>query len=236
MKMSNVDGSEPGLRERNKLKRRDSILDAALSILDDEPAASVAVDRVATLAELSPATVYNLVGGRDDIVRAIMVRIIEHTTAEARARFSPDNSDDDPLWMSRHRIAQGTKMLVQRPGAHRRLLVHLGGLGSGSMTLKGTDGTKMDAPNLHVETMRHAQKKGLIRKSLDSEVLGTLIANGYNGALLRWASGGIEDQHLAPLGCLGLVSIAASACTSSYRTNLEREMAALSRKIAAPSP
>jgi AcrR family transcriptional regulator len=234
--MSSVDRSEPGLRERNKLKRRDAILDAALSILDDEPAASLIVDRVASLAELSPATVYNLVGGRDDIVRAIMLRIIEQSTTEARERLSASHSDDDPLWMSRHRIAEGTKMLTQRPGAYRRLVVHLGGLGAGSMTLKGTDGTKMDAPNLHVETMRHAQKKGLIRKNLDPEVLGTLIANGYNGALLRWASGGIEDQHLAPLGCLGLVSIAASACTNSHRISLEREMAALTRKIAVRQP
>jgi AcrR family transcriptional regulator len=233
--MSKVDESVPGLRERNKLKRRNAILDAALSILDHEPAANLTADRVASLAELSPATIYNLVGGRDDIVRAIMVRIIEHSTTEARTQLSASrSSDDDPLWISRLRIAEGTKMLIHRPAAHRRLVVHLGGLGAGSMTLKGTDGTKMDAPNLHVETMRHAQKKGMIRRSLDPEVLGTLIANGYNGALLRWASGGIEDQHLAPLGRLGLVSIAASAGTPSHRARLEREMATLSREIAAP--
>jgi hypothetical protein len=54
--------------------------------------------------------------------------------------------------------------------------------------------------------MRHA-KKAMIRKNLDSVVLGTLIANGYNGVPLR---------------------------TPAYRTGLEREMAALSREIAGP--
>jgi AcrR family transcriptional regulator len=230
--VSNFIDLEPGLRERNKLKRRNAILDAALSILDEEPASGLTADRIASIAELSPATVYNLVGGRDDVVRAIMVRIIERTAAEVRAHTVDGPTHADALWMSRLRIDLGSQMLTQRSGAYRRLVAHLGGLGAGSMTLKGTDGSKLDAPNVHIGTIRHAQTKGMIRKSLDPVVLGTLIANGYNGALLRWASGGIEDNHLAPLGRLGLVSIAASACTPSHRVALEREMSGLSRQIA----
>jgi AcrR family transcriptional regulator len=230
--VSNYVELESGLRERNKLKRRNAILDAALSILDDEPASSLMVDRVASIAELSPATVYNLVGGRDDIVRGVMVRIVEHSASEVRAHISADHPQVDALWMSRLRIELGSRMLVERSSAYRRLVAHLGGLGAGSMTLKGTDGKVLDAPNVHVETMRYAQKKGMIRKSLDPVVFGTLVANGYNGALLRWASGGIEDKHLAPLGHLGLVSIAASACTPTHRNALEREISNLSRLIA----
>jgi AcrR family transcriptional regulator len=230
--VSKLEESGNGLRERNKLKRRNAILDAALQILDDEPAAGLTVDRVAVLAELSPATVYNLIGGRDDMVRAIMVRIIERSASEVRAHAAEDHPQVDALWMSRLAIEHRSTSMIGRSSAHRRLVEHLGGLGAGSMTLKGSDGTKLDAPNVHLETMRQAQKKGMIRKNLDPGVLATLIATGFNGILLRWASGGIDDKNLAPLGRLGLVSIAAGACTTSHRTALEREMATLSRAIA----
>jgi hypothetical protein len=77
------------------------------------------------------------------------------------------------------------------------------------MVLQGNDGAAHDAPDVHVEAMRYAQTKGLIRRNLDPVVLGTLVSNGYNGALQRWSSGGIEDTHLVPLGRLGLVTVAA---------------------------
>jgi AcrR family transcriptional regulator len=230
--MSKFVDSGTGLRERNKLKRRNAILDAALLVLDDEPASSLTVDRVAMVAELSPATVYNLVGGRDDVLRAVVVRIIEHTGNEVQAHAAAGHGRVDALWMSRLAIDLSSAILVKRTVAFRRLVSHMGGLGAGSMVLQGSDGTEHDAPDVHVATMRHAQKKGMIRKSLDPVVLGTLVSNGFNGALLRWSSGGIDDRHLSPMGRLGLVSVAASACTPSHRTGLEREMAALSREIA----
>ena len=232
--MSKFVDSGTGLRERNKLKRRNAILDAALLILDDEPATSLTVDRVALVAELSPATVYNLIGGRDDVVRAVMVRIIEHSATEMRAHAATGGPHVDALWMSRLAIELGSTMFLGRSAAYRRLVSHLGGLGAGSMVLKGTDGTEHDAPNVHVEAMLHAQKKGMIRKNVDPTVLGTLIANGSNGTLLRWSSGGIDDTQLLPLGLLGLVAVAAGACTPSHRTDLEQEMAKLSREIATP--
>jgi AcrR family transcriptional regulator len=231
--VSNFVEVEPGLRERNKLKRRNAILDAALTVLDNEPASNLTVDSIATIAELSPATVYNLIGGRDEIVRAVMVRIIEHSATEMRAHSEAGHPHLDALWMSRLAIEHRSTLLVARSDAYRRLVAHLGGLGAGSMVLKGSDGKKLDAPNVHIDSMRHAQKKGMIRRTLDPVVFGTLVANGYNGTLLRWASGGVKDMHLLPVGRLGLVSIAAAACTSAHRSALEREMSTLNRSITA---
>ncbi len=230
--MSKFVDSGTGLRERNKLKRRNAILDAALLILDDEPATSLTVDRLALVAELSPATVYNLIGGRDDVVRAVMVRIVEHSATDVRARAAAGDPHIDALWMSRLAIEHRSTLLVERSAAYRRLVSHLGGLGAGSMVLKGTDGKQLDATNVHVESMMHAQKKGMIRKNLDPVVLSTIIANGFNGTLLRWSSGGIDDTHLQPLGIFGLVAVAAGACTPKHRIALEHEMAKLSREIA----
>jgi AcrR family transcriptional regulator len=220
-----------GLRERNKLKRRDAILDATLAILDVEPAANVTVDQVALIAELSPATVYNLVGGRDEVLRAVAIRIIEQTRDELLASAEAGHRGVDALWMSRLGIDLGSALLVRRSLAHRRLLAYMGSLGAAGLPLHGTDATPLDAADLHINTMRYAQKKGMIRRNLDPVLLGILVANAYNGTLLRWSYDGVDDSHLLPLSRLGLISVAASACTTAYRTGLEREMAALSRQI-----
>ena len=54
-----------GLRERNKAKRREAIVDSALALLRQHELHEVSIERVAAGAEVSPATVYNLVGGRE---------------------------------------------------------------------------------------------------------------------------------------------------------------------------
>jgi AcrR family transcriptional regulator len=58
--------AEPlGLRERGKRRRTDRILDAALTLLREDPGQNLTVERIAERAELAPMTVYNLVGTRD---------------------------------------------------------------------------------------------------------------------------------------------------------------------------
>jgi AcrR family transcriptional regulator len=225
-----------GLRLRNKLKRRDAILDAALVVLDDEAAASLTVDRVATLAELSPATVYNLVGGRDDVLRGVAVRFVERVRAEIRSTAETGEQSIDPLWMSRLALDRGTELLTTRSEAHRRLLSHLGGIEGGSILLTGTNGVPLQAADVHVQTMRHAQRQRVIRRNLDPVVLGTLVANTYIGTLLRWSNGGLADASLAPMCRLALVSVAASACTADHRAGFEKEINTLSRRLSTLRP
>ena len=52
------------LRERQKQRRRAQILEAARTLLRERAADAIGVDQVAELAEVSVATVYNLVGNR----------------------------------------------------------------------------------------------------------------------------------------------------------------------------
>ena len=65
---------ELGLRERGKLRRTERILDAALELLREDPNQNLTVDRISERAEVAPMTVYNLVGNRDEVWRAIADR------------------------------------------------------------------------------------------------------------------------------------------------------------------
>ena len=70
-----------GLRERNKAKRRDAILDAAADLLRKGDLAEVTTERVANLAEVSLATVYNLIGTREQLFMALIERVINSVIA-----------------------------------------------------------------------------------------------------------------------------------------------------------
>lgn len=232
--MSKFPSSAPGLRERNKAKRRDAILDAALSTLDHEATVELNVERVAQVAEVSLATVYNLVGGRDEILRQVAERVAATVALDVRARL--DDAAADPLAPSRMSLELSAARLTQRSLAFRRVIAHLGGLGADALALQRGDGTPLDAADVHIVSMRRAQRAGLVRRGLDPGVLGVLVANAHNGALLRWSYGGTSDAQLGPLSSLGLVTVAASACTAAHRARFERELAALQRQVTtAPS-
>lgn len=60
-----------GLRERGKRRRSKQILDAARVLLREAPDQELTVERIAARAELSPQTVYNLIGRREHIWGAL---------------------------------------------------------------------------------------------------------------------------------------------------------------------
>jgi AcrR family transcriptional regulator len=60
-----------GLRERGKRRRVAQILEASRQLLRDTPDKPLTVERIAALAEVSPPTVFNLVGAREDLWAAL---------------------------------------------------------------------------------------------------------------------------------------------------------------------
>jgi AcrR family transcriptional regulator len=71
---SKIDDASPlagGLRERGKRRRSKQILDAARVLLREAPDQELTVERIAARAELSPQTVYNLIGRREHIWGAL---------------------------------------------------------------------------------------------------------------------------------------------------------------------
>jgi AcrR family transcriptional regulator len=67
---------ELGLREQNKRRRADRILASALDLLREGPDQNVSVERIAQRAHVSPMTVFNLVGNRDEMWRAVADRAL----------------------------------------------------------------------------------------------------------------------------------------------------------------
>jgi AcrR family transcriptional regulator len=82
-----------GLRERNKAKRREGILDAALELFGTAEIQSVNLDQIAARAEVSLPTIYNLVGTREQLLVALIGRVIEGLVETLSEKASEDDTD-----------------------------------------------------------------------------------------------------------------------------------------------
>lgn len=71
-------GSTPSLRERNRLRAREDILDAATEALGSELGAEFSLEQLSARAGLSRGTIYShFPGGREEIIRAAYLREAE---------------------------------------------------------------------------------------------------------------------------------------------------------------
>jgi AcrR family transcriptional regulator len=154
------------------------------------------VERIATRAQVSPATVFNLVGTRERIWAALVDQAL--AAAQTRIDALPER---DPQERARRIATEHVRAITSDPAVHRVVLSHW----TESGRLLRRDGT----PAI-VDCLRTAQVAGTIRADADVAELGALIASGCLGALHQWAGGMIGDR-LVLTRCRAMVDLAFAA-------------------------
>jgi len=216
-----------GLRERNKEKRRQAILAASLDLLRSNEIGSVTIEQIAARAEVSPPTVYNLVGTRDQLLVALIDRVIEQLLEDfSRAT---DDADRDPIEIAKEAVDRASEGFVADSHAYRQVVRSLGDLAvSGSHMA-------IDVSQFHVRTMRRAQERGIIRPDLDPIALGRQIYLAYVAALVLWAGEGLSDRGFGLAALHGLLTVVSAASTDEFRDGFVTELAELGRQFARAS-
>ncbi len=172
-------GPATGLRERHKQQRRERILEAIRELLRDSPEEAPTVERIAELADLSPATVFNLVGPRERQWEALgeeLLRELEACLALA--------VDEDPREQARRIVSETAELLIGDAAVFRHLV---NSWGRSSALLQ-----ENPIPRLRA-TLRRGQATGMLRPDLHIEALVGHIATAAGGALRQWAAGQISD-------------------------------------------
>jgi AcrR family transcriptional regulator len=206
-----------GLRERNKTKRRDAVLDAALDLLDRPEATPVTTERIAELAEVSVATVYNLVGTREQLLVALIDRLIADLVESARAA----EVEIDPVDRLKAMIVSSVEALARRPVAYRRVVLQVTAAASADLH------TKLNPASLAVSAFQHAQRMGSVRRDLDAHALAGQLYLSYNGALLRWAAGALSDSGFKTAALHAVATALAASATSGSRARALDELRTL---------
>lgn len=214
-----------GLREQNKALRRTAILDAALSLLRHNHPSEVTTAQIADRAGLSAATVFNLVGTRDDLLVALAHRIVEDLV-ESLTRHHLD-TDGDPIAAARLIVDESVATFTADSAAYRRVMAEIGF----RHDLSHPDHLK---PALLQEAaMREAQARGIIDTAFDPAGLGRQIFVSYSAAMMRWATRSISDEGFLVIARHGLTSVLAATANEPYRETYRAELAALSHQVGA---
>lgn len=172
-------GPPTGLRERHKQRRRERILEAIRELLRDSPEETPTVERIAELADLSPATVFNLVGPREQQWAALGDALLREL--DACLAFA---ADQDPRAQARRIVGETADLFIADAAVFRHLVNSWGR--SGALLQENP------VPQLR-DALRRGQAAGMLRPDLHVEALVGHIATACGGALRQWAAGQISD-------------------------------------------
>jgi AcrR family transcriptional regulator len=168
-----------GLRERHKRERRERILEAIRELLRARPNETPTVERIAALADLSPATVFNLVGPREQQWAALCDALLGEL--DACLSFA---AEEDPREQARRIVGETAELFIADAAVFRHLV--------NSSERSGPLLQESPIPRLRA-ALRRGQAAGMLRPDLHVEALVGHIATAAGGALRHWAAGEISD-------------------------------------------
>ncbi len=184
--------------------------------------------KLARQADLSVPTLYNLLGGREEILKALVVEAIDRMDA-ALEREAPL---DDPLERCRAVVTVSIQHIVEFETIFRPMLLaaHQG------LTSWGLEEDKLTARAVRMQAIaiEVAIDRGQLRDLLDPTLLGHQIFHGFELASMRWAFGVLDEEGFRNRALYGLYVALLGVATPSALPGIERELRRLERGLGAP--
>jgi AcrR family transcriptional regulator len=214
-------GTMASLRAKNMEGRRRRILDAARAIIREQGIDALTTRGLAKAAGVSAPTLYNLIGGKDEIIRAMVARSVEDFKARVKledfntaldmieaivdAATDPDFEGADyarTMIIGADRVA--ATLAVETPAADAG---------------KPAEVSRADRISIEIATAacRVAIAQGVVRGSLSAEELGQQLFTCYRGPSRDWAYGLISIEETKRRIRRGFYLTLAADATPEYR-------------------
>lgn len=205
-----------GLRERHKQQRRERILEAIRELLRQCPQETPAVGRIAELADVSPATVFNLIGPREQQWAALCDELLgELDTCLAFA------ADENPREQARRIVSETAELFIADAAVFKHLV--------NNWERSGPLLQENPVPRLRT-ALRRGQATGMLRPDLHVEALVGHIATACGGALRHWAAGQISDTAFRRRVHFAVDVVFAAGASEDWTTELSAPLARSKRQ------
>ncbi len=175
---------------------------------------------IASRAEVSIATAYNLFGSKQAVVLAVLED--KQTFAERLASVKAQNPID--MVFVAHELA--VSYYTQDPEFYRPLWRAL-------LDSSGKSDMSIVPPERQAETraawrsvLMQAQNEGYLDKEESIEWLERSLTHSATGAMLSWATEALPTEALLPSAGLGYAYILSAAATAKGKTTLKQRIAA----------
>ncbi|MEU9253798.1 TetR/AcrR family transcriptional regulator [Streptomyces sp. NPDC048270] len=163
----------------------------------------ISTERIAERAEVSPATVYNLIGPREKIWEALA----HGFTDELEGRLAALGAGDP-----REVVRSTVRSFVSDPVVSRRMV--RGWEGSGRV-LDRSPHTQLR------QAMAEAQTRGLLHADTDTDALAAVVSASCAGALHQWVAELIDDDRFLTRSLFALDVALAAAAADAHRDRLQ---------------
>ena len=202
-------------REAAKLQRQTRILKAARSLLNEGGLDLLSMKSLADRADVSLMTLYNLIGSKHAVLRALL----EEDAREAEERLSAD-VPRSPVGALLAVVGEYTSFIRERPGYMRAIITAVASIDEDESDWR-------EPQRLWWMRLTEAGKaSGELRADLDSETFVLCLQDAIPGLLLAWARGEIDletfDRRCRYLFTLMLLGAAQGPVAEQLCAGLKR--------------
>ena len=180
----------PGLRERQKLQRRELIADAALALFKTQGFMATTLEQIAQQAGVSAPTVVNYFGGKQEILLALLKEPDEQAMREARSHLDAQVDLLDALCELEGLMT--TYQLRAMPTALWRELAPFLFTGDLARAFEPWNAAVVEEVRA---LLLHFQQQGGLQPGVDIEVAATLFNQYANLAFIRLATDAVPDRE-----------------------------------------
>jgi len=200
------------IRERSKQKRRNRILLAARALIVEEGVPGLSMRVLAEKAEVSVATLYNLLGSKEEILYALLDQSYETLDMTATSL-----TEVDPIIRAQLIVEASVKQFLSDSEFYKRLLRGIHGIERGARA----SGSVLKVWALAEKAVADGMESGLLRKALPARLIAQQILASYSGAIRNWVIGRMSDDDFKAHAQLGLTLSLLAVATDETRSRLE---------------
>ena len=215
--MNTAEQSPLSRREQSKAGRRAAILDAARMLIRAH-GTHVSAERIAQQAGVSTATVYNLIGPREQLLGLLLSEQFEQLSATLAAMDLAD-----PILFGDAVVVVSAQMFIADPDLWRRVIPEVSGFFAASVKRF----VSFQPINLQRHAMLTAKDLGMLSRAADPQATAMHIYSAYCGALSLWAGGVLSSDEFLTHAQAGYWAVLAGLGSVSERSRAQQKLKAL---------
>lgn len=219
------------LRRRNMDLRRARILEAARRIIHDSGLEALSVRALATAAEVTVPTLYNLIGSRDDILSALCNDSLD----ELDRRLDALPAGADGLARAEAIVVLSAELFASDPETYRPVLMALEHQPPQDGPAPRQHRTLARCAALQAAACRAAAAEGALRGRLDADLLSHQILGLYRLAMRRWARGEVDDVGFIDNALYGLFVCLLADASETAAPAISQRLADIETRLATPA-
>lgn len=218
------------LREQGKARRRERILQAAIGLLSKEGVEGLTTARLAEQAEVSVATLYNLIGSRDAILDELV-----NWMSQAFTAYLDTRCDDrvEPLQRIDRYASSACDFLRKDEAGNRAALRAIFGLNINRGSSPLVHGVSLRGHTLLCEALQECQSLGQLQATADCSLMAEQMIFSQSILLESWAAEFITTERYGLTNRLHFWTIVKAWAAPTLAQRLQSELITIYQDIAA---